>query len=561
MRLSRRAFLAQGTAALASGCAPHLRSESLPPGQRTGVELAERAHRLWRGGPPRPPSEPPERVDVAIVGGGVAGLMAAWRLARAERGLRVVVLELGDQLGGTAAWGQDPRRGAYPLGAHYLTLPSPEARHMRVLLRELGVIQGFDGAGRPVYDSAALCLAPQERLFVAGEWIHGLWPALLASPADERQRHAWGQETARWVARRGEDGLWAFSIPVALSSRDPDIRRLADLSFAAWLDQQGFDSPLLRWELEYGCLDDYGTSLEQTSAWAGLHYHCARRPDPGHARDLGTHVLTWPAGNGWLIQQLTRRAGAELITGALVRRVQADGELWFEQGDRSRGLRAERVILATSSRVADLLAPPRAERWPDFCPWRVAQIHVDELPAGRGVPVAWDSVVYDSESLGYVTSTHQSGRYGGPSVLTWYQPLWRGDPAVRRRELLFASRDDEARRVLEDLAACHTDLRARTRRIDIGRWGHGTVRPVVGLHGSGELDDLARSRGHLHYAHTDLSGLSLFEEASWHGVRAAEEVLVALGHPLVEVLAPGPAEAVAAGLWQDERGEPPRRER
>jgi hypothetical protein len=31
--------------------------------------------------------------------------------------------------------------------------------------------------------------------------------------------------------------------------------------------------------------------------------------------------------------------------------------------------------------------------------------------------------------------------------------------------------------------------------------------------------------GDVHFAHSDLSGLPLFEEAQWHGIRAAEEIL------------------------------------
>jgi hypothetical protein len=37
--------------------------------------------------------------------------------------------------------------------------------------------------------------------------------------------------------------------------------------------------------------------------------------------------------------------------------------------------------------------------------------------------------------------------------------------------------------------------------------------------------------GPVHFAGTDLGGLPLFEEAQWSGVRAAEEVLAALGRP------------------------------
>jgi hypothetical protein len=33
----------------------------------------------------------------------------------------------------------------------------------------------------------------------------------------------------------------------------------------------------------------------------------------------------------------------------------------------------------------------------------------------------------------------------------------------------------------------------------------------------------------IHFAHSELSGMALFEEAFYHGVRAAEEVLAARG--------------------------------
>ena len=34
---------------------------------------------------------------------------------------------------------------------------------------------------------------------------------------------------------------------------------------------------------------------------------------------------------------------------------------------------------------------------------------------------------------------------------------------------------------------------------------------------------------HLHFAHSDLGGLALFEEANWFGVKAAERALKGLG--------------------------------
>lgn len=61
------------------------------------------------------------------------------------------------------------------------------------------------------------------------------------------------------------------------------------------------------------------------------------------------------------------------------------------------------------------------------------------------------------------------------------------------------------------------------------RWAHAMLRPRVGFLWGRELE-MARQPFHgIHFAHSDLSGFALFEEAQDHGLRAAEEVLGALG--------------------------------
>ncbi|MFN7146660.1 MAG: NAD(P)-binding protein, partial [Myxococcota bacterium] len=473
------------------------------------------------------------RADVVVVGAGVAGLCAAWRLA--GQGLTVRLLELWSAPGGTAIAGDGPR-GPHPWGAHYLTLPGPDAVHVRRILRELGVITGFDAEGHPAYAGDALCLAPEERIWDGGEWIEGLWPTAHATAADRAQRDAWEGIVADFRDRVGADGRPAFTIPIAKSSRDPAIRALADVSFADWLDEQGLTAPVLRWSLEYATRDDYGASLADTSAWAGLHYFCARRPDPSDARDLGTHVLTWPAGNGWLVERLVPRAGVPVETGVIVRAVEvsdAGARVWAERAGTGDvvGIDAGAVVLAVPTRLARHLLPtlPGGDApLPDQAPWRVAQLHVSALPTAHGVPTAWDSVIYGAASLGYVTSSHQRGTYGGPGVLTWYEPLL-GDPAAARRALLPETWEQARDHVLDDLAPSHPDLLDVLERLDVWHWGHGTVRPAPGLHAVGRLDRLLALHPRVHLAHTDLSGVSLFEEASFHGVRAAEAVLALFG--------------------------------
>ena len=65
--------------------------------------------------------------------------------------------------------------------------------------------------------------------------------------------------------------------------------------------------------------------------------------------------------------------------------------------------------------------------------------------------------------------------------------------------------------------------------VDGWAWGHAMVRPEPGFLWDGVRERAALPRGRVHFAAADLGGLPLFEEAQWAGVRAAEEILAALG--------------------------------
>jgi protoporphyrinogen oxidase len=466
-----------------------------------------------------------ERVTVAIVGGGVAGLSAAWALRRAGVD-DVKVYELDAEVGGTARGARTDGR-AHPLGAHYLPQPSPESVAVRALLVELGVITGHDARGEPIYDATMLCQAPEHRLFQGGRWIDGLYPRVGATRSELDEQDRLQAELATLRAARGVDGRRVFALPRARSSADPAWTALDRSSLAAWLDARGYRSPRTRWWVEYAVRDDYGTTLETTSAWAGLHYFCARGlEDP--------EVLTWPEGNGWLVEQLRRRLEPTLVTGALVTRVtppEGPGpvRLALVRDGRPATVEAEHVVVATPHFVAARIVEGVARR-PEltYAPWLVAHLHVPAPPVGA----AWDNVLYESDALGYVVSTHQSlAVHPGPAVLSWYKPLAAGDPVEARRGLLEATHATLAETALRDLERAHRDLRRHVTRIDVTRWGHGMVRPTPGLISGGALDALATPTegARLTFAHSDLSGLALFEEAQDQGVRAAELILGALG--------------------------------
>jgi len=463
-------------------------------------------HRLRDGALRSSPRET-RRVGVVIVGGGIAGLSAAWRLQK--RGCQdFVVLEMEPEAGGNARAGQNDV-SAYPWAAHYVPVPGPHATLVRELFEELGVLRNGE------WDERHLCHAPQERLFLHGRWQEGLEPAVGPTGRD-RDQMAKFDERIRLLRGSGE-----FTIPMAAGAT---ASPLDTLSFAAWMDREGFDSPWLRWMLDYACRDDYGALATDTSAWAGLHYFAAREADdPG--------PLTWPEGNGWITARLLERVGHAVVTGSIVTRVARANGRW-QVSTPTVAWSADAVIMCAPLFVAARLIEG-AGRPSDvvYSPWVTANLTLDRWPAERGLPPAWDNVIFDSPGLGYVVATHQSFRQYLPgSVWTYYWALAKGTPEENRRWLLAQDWASLRDRVLADLSRAHPDMADCVTRIDIMRHGHAMVRPVVGFL-SAPSRVRARSAGadRLFYAHSDVSGLSLFEEAQYRGVVAADAAMRAVG--------------------------------
>lgn len=530
MKADRRAVLGLGAAAVAAaggGLAYALEREpALPGGALEGADMA-RGHRLRDGKFPAPSRF--EQVDLVIAGGGVAGLSAGWRLTDAGFD-RFTLLELEDHVGGNARSARNAV-SAYPLGAHYLPVANREAKALRHLLRQLGMITG-DSGGAPVYDPEQLCADLQERLFWQGSWQEGLIPRTGISAGDRKDLAAFAAAMHDFSKRVGSDGKPAFAVPMAYSSRDAELAALDLISFAQWLDRQGWRSPVLRAHVRYAMRDDYGTEPRDVSAWAGVHYFASRRG--WAANDAGDNELTWPEGNGRLVRGLAGFFPQRIAAGRIVHRVSRDGErVLVDSFDTATSTTvrtsARAAVLAmphfVATRVCGELGDAKAF---SYAPWLVANVTVDRLPRGRGVPLAWDNVSSTSDSLGYVVATHQGPEaIASGSVLTWYLPLSDMPPAQARRLLVERPADDWKRIVRDDLLVMHPDLDGAIRRIELWRWGHAMARPTPGFLWRG---DEIRPRPPLFLAHSDLSGLSLFEEAHYHGVRAAEGAMSLLGH-------------------------------
>jgi glycine/D-amino acid oxidase-like deaminating enzyme len=499
LSLSRRKFLQSSSAALVG-----LSLKSDRPIAGSFVNDSFKQGHLLRDRAGFPAAKEKVKTPVVIVGGGIAGLSAAWRLNK--KGFKdFVLLEMNDQAGGNSRWGENEIT-AYPWAAHYVPVPGPKALYVRELFEELGVRK--DGKWEERY----LCFAPQERLFMYGRWQDGIEPAIALTQKDREQFQRLEDKVHGFRAT----GKFTVPMEVGFSESTADLDHI---SFADWLREQRMDSKILNWYMNYCCRDDYGATTDQTSAWAGVQYFASREPE-----EKGP--LTWPEGNGWIVRRLLERVGRFVRTGQMVHRIvrQKSGASVFA-GDTE--FQAEFVIFAAPTFLAPYLIDGMA-RLQDFeySPWLTANLTLDRIPVSYGGDPTWDNVFMDSPTLGYVDATHQSlNTHNDRTVWTFYWALAEGPPSQNRQLLLTREWNYWKEAILHDLERVHPEIRKCVSRVDIMRMGHAMARPKPGAIFSAERRNLRKTQGPVIFANSDLSGFSIFEEAQYRGVVAADTVL------------------------------------
>ncbi len=531
MKVNRRQFVAASLITAGLGALGEYSgwfSKVAIPGEIKGAASAA-GHRLRSGNFPEP-----TRIihkDVVIVGGGIAGLSAGYALSKA--GLSdFLLLELDKQTGGNSSSGKNAV-SAYPWGAHYVPLLNEESNIAKKLFEDFGVIQGYAENGLPVYNDYYLCADPHERLYMRGRWQDGLIPATGISAEVESQHQRFLALMESYKNIKGKDGKKVFAIPLDKSSQDENWLALDRISMKDWMDKQGFNAEELHWYVNYCCRDDFGTTHQESSAWAGIHYFASRT---GHAANANSaSVLTWPEGNGWLANKLAEPIRQQLSTNTLVYRVSDQGnaatvDYWDQDTSESVRIETKAVVMAVPRFLAArLLQSERIKiETKDFsyAPWAVANITLDGLPNGNGAPLSWDNVAYRSELLGYVVATHQSLQmHPDKTVLTYYWPLTHLPPDLARKEALARQYDDWQQRFADELLSLHPEMEGRIQQLDVWIWGHAMIRPTTGFIWGEQRKSTLLQHPPIFTAHSDMSGISIFEEACTHGVTAAENVL------------------------------------
>jgi len=493
-----------------------------------------KAGHMLRDRSPIPEPTSTSEIDFLVIGGGISGLSAG-RWLKKQGYDNFKLLELEDHAGGNAFFGSN-QVSKYPLGAHYIPIINNEDTVLLDFLKEVGVVDHFDEHGLPFYDEYYLCFDPEERLLINGQWQEGIVPDFGVPQPDREQIIRFFALTEKMKKARGNDGKYAFNIPVDESSADEEYRKLDKISFTDYLQQNGFTSTYLLWYLNYCSKDDFGVLAKNISAWAGIHYFASRKGKAANTEP--NSVITWPEGNGWLMSRLRDGIQEHILTSNMVYEVStsADGvnvKVMNLESHTTSLIKAKKVIMASPQFVNQRLLKDIRREGVDYSamnysPWFIANITVNGLPTPeKGLVLCWDNVAYGTPSVGYVNANQQDTRIiETQKVLTWYLPLCDKEPRLSRLAAYSRTYDQWAEMVMAEMEQMHPGIGNHVESIDMWLWGHGMISPAPG-YVWGETRRNAKSpiENKIFFAHTDLSGLSIFEEGFHHGIRAAEELI------------------------------------
>lgn len=536
--LSRRAFvklIAAGTASLylrpawAGVPAPGASTATGPIDRGIGEAAPalfsgddpRRAHRiLWdkpawlaaHGG--RYPA-PAERVPLAVVGGGLGGLTAAYLLRKHQP----VVLEQAARFGGNAR-GESWRGMDYAIGAAYFTAPD-EGSPLAALYAELGVDRLWrrKPEGHPVA--------------LDGRLVEDFWRGETVPVAQRRQF----RDLAGYFHRlyNEEGGLRYPQIPAATAAERAHVDALDRSSFRrhveARLDGRRLH-PHIRTAFEHYCWSSFGASFSEVGAAAGLNFFAA---------EFG-EILVTPGGNAAIAERLHERLGRQLPeghlqAGALVANVRAvpDGfEVAYEDAAGSlRCLHARAVVMAcpkfVAARLVEDLEPERIDaiRRLRYRSYLVANVLLERRLA---------QAPYDLYLLGSgetdrrdirAAATRQGatdvvfGQFLHPdaasSVLTLYRPLpFDGARPELLAEAAYANvlREFEAQ-VVGGILPLLNLRREDIAGIRLARWGHALPVAETGLIAGGTVDRLRKPfRGGMFFVQQDNWALPAIETAT-----------------------------------------------
>ena len=442
-----------------------------------------------------------DQLDYIVVGGGVAGLSAAYQLRNAN----MLLFELSDNLGGTSSSGL---HDGIPFcqGAHYdLAYPANYGKETLQVLKDLKIIEYQDWKKSWGFADREFVIAPrrQSQCYAYGEKR----PEVLKS----------GSELDAF-----ESILEVFEGAMVMPTTEinSEYRHLNEVSFYDFLKERMEMSDDFKRGVDYHMLDDWGGNSEQVSALAGIHYFQCR-PYEKQVVEL----FSPPQGNGYFIEKLADGIPSEkLKTSHLVKQIKKESSGFSVEvvdviAKTVKVYQTQNLIYAGQKHALKYIMPDQYELFSEneYAPWLVLNFVLKKSLDGLGY---WQNemLVEDETFMGFVDSSLQASSTD-KQILTVYYCL----PSSSREDLRNAEANREmiTEKTLTYLEQYFDQkLSHQIEAVYIKVMGHAMPIPKPGY----LFNDANERRAHsgLTFAGVDNARLPLFFEAMDSGIQAVK---------------------------------------
>ncbi len=447
------------------------------------------------------PQKAPISTETLIVGGGLAGLSSAYQL----RNKNYVLLEVSDRLGGTSAaktFGQT----TFAQGAHYdLAYPEYYGAEVLQMMEQLGIIQ-YESWHQAWNFTDKQYLIPYARRQSC--YDHGKRRSDVIE--DRFLKHQFHQIL----------GEYAGQMPLPTRLIKEELRYLNDQTFYDFLEPQMDLTPAFERQVSYHMLDDYGGTIRQVSALAGIHYFQCR-PYRSQPMDL----FSPPQGNDYFVQKLCNHLTPQRLKHShLVYQINRQGSGYAVStldiaNQQSQTIHCDQVIYAGQKHALKYIYPEDFHLFQNMqqAPWMVVNFVTESKGDTYGF---WQNeFLGDNEQfLGFIDSSVQKNDLlKNKRVLTAYYCLKPEDrnyltTIEENKERIVTETLDNIERMLEET------LDVQSAHINV--MGHAMPIPQPGF-----LFHTPASTGGIQYAGVDYGRLPLLFDAMDSGLVAAQKLV------------------------------------
>ncbi|HET7152644.1 MAG TPA: FAD-dependent oxidoreductase [Candidatus Kapabacteria bacterium] len=515
---SRRRFIK--TVLLASGAVftnwnDLLAGGSVPPHDEAGSLHAEfetlnfkTAHQILRDGK-RKISFPKanETVDCVIIGGGISGLAAAWRLMK--EGKSFVVLDGEPKMGGAARFGEWKGK-RYPVGAGYFVT--------------------WDGIYKQIYEDIGVkpVSTGEDALWYGPDGMHVDWwndqnLATLPISADDKD-----------AFKKYRDVLIKLDpfpdYPLVNASKD-NIAKYDTISAKSYIEQFG-SKELLEWMDMYS-YSACGTSLDQANAYCFLNFYQAE-----FGKEFDLPRFTYPGGMVGTIEKFAQHIGEKNIRlSSLVLHITNvhDGvEIGYMDAEGApRKIKARTAISALEKKIAHHMIPEMPKKQKQvfsevrYDPYITVNLLCDAPLFPKRAFDTWfrdKDLIFTDMVDGFLSTDFQNGtpdRMQGDFAYCVYCPRPENKRWFLQDERYVA---EYAQKVAQQVAKYVPNAMDVIQEMHVFTWGHTMVIPYIGSHSS-LFPLISQPCGNIFFANTDNDLSPSAESGIINGHWAAEQAI------------------------------------